>query len=221
MRKQKTSSNVILFLCVTRIGIEQRHDIMFITNDYKCHYKKIWFQQHIRNVNYKKARKINEIFTPYLINENTNIVLQDSVDRLAPLNIYFNILQPYTRHSLVHVSFIKMITRINYKYRLLTSQLKKYNGTKVKINKITQSRFINRIWDYVRDRNLCPWISKTIERDILMEGKKELMYQKRIRIALFYAFIKKSMVIKVQNSIKKRKQRELLEQQKLTNNENV
>ena len=30
-----------------------------------------------------------------------------------------------------------------------------------------------------------------------MEGKKELMYQKRIRIALFYAFIKKSMVIKV------------------------
>jgi len=70
IRKHKPT---ILFMTVTRFGKGQRHDIAFITDEYKFYFFSLRFAQHMHHISYVHHDKIREIFKHFTLNENTDM----------------------------------------------------------------------------------------------------------------------------------------------------
>lgn len=69
--------------------------------------------------------------------------------------------------------------------------------------------FLTRAWNFIIEDGICPWMSKQVESQLMLQSKCEQKHQMRSRMYMYYMFIRK----RNENVKRKRKLRKLAELQ--------
>lgn len=191
-------------MSVTRFGFSQRHDIAFITDEFKFYFFSLRFAQHIYYISYVHLDKIREILAKFEISAKTEIIFQDTIDHKCPLYLYFMILHPCVKFNLDTVPLSRMMTAI---YKKHTTYSKRLAQKKTYINVKNVNMFLARAWGFIVEDDICPWMSKQIDGQLKLCSADEAKHQIRARMCIYYMFIRKQN----ENIKSKRNQRKLSE----------
>ncbi len=179
-------------MTITRFGFSQRHDIAFITDDFKFYYFTLRFAQHMHHISYVHHDKIREVFKRFNIIDKTDILVQDTVDSFCPLYLYFRIILPYVKFSITTVSLAKIIKRIYYKHKRFSKQVANKTA-EVTVKNVNM--FLYRAWNFLVETEECPWITKNIDNQLKLYSEDEAKHQQRARVCLYYMFVKKQYMM--------------------------
>lgn len=184
----------IKFMIITRFGNNsQRHDITFLTNDTKFYYTSLRFKQYMHHISYIHHNKIRAVFKNFDINENTEIIVQDTIDTFCPLMIYFDIIRPHIKFQQTRVPLVQMVKRIYYRHLNISKRV--HNGT-AKITEKNVTIYLNNAWDKLVDLDVCPWITKSVNDKFKLLSDKEVRHQIRARICLYYMIVRRYLMNK-------------------------
>lgn len=180
---------IIKFMVITRFGNNsQRHDIAFITTDTKYYSASLKFMQHMHHISYVHHDKIRAVIKNFEINENTEIIVQDTIDIFCPLMIYLDIIRPHVKFRQTRVPLVQMVKRIYHKHVSLSKRIT--DGT-AKITVKTVNAYLNKAWEKLIDMDVCPWISKTVNDNFKLVSATEARHQMRSRVCLYYMIIRR------------------------------
>lgn len=93
------------------------------------------------------ASRIRRLFEPYLIDRNSDIMVNCLLDEDHPLYQYFMILRQHISFKLSSVDLNKIVNRIHYYYKRKTADKSKFNA----------------VWKRVIESKQCPWITQEID----------------------------------------------------------
>lgn len=196
-QRHKNKKQLIVFMSVTYNGYGQRHDIAFITDEFKFYFYTIKFSEKLYYISYINLRKIRRIFSAFDITEKTEITFQDTVKHQSPLFLYFKILHQYVKFNFVSASLEFMLRAIFRKHKGFSKRYTKSRKTdkKFSINKTNLHCYTKIAWDKLVASDTCPWISKTINDQLNLITAREAKHQKHARLFIYYMFIKKQNII--------------------------
>lgn len=135
-------------------------------------------------------RRLQALFAKYLIDQNTDVMVNDNLDELHPAHMYLTILCPHVQFKLRVVHTRQLTKRICYYYH----------------TKYTKRVGIDDIWSKLLDNEQCPWITKQI--DYVLQKKSPIVQwnMKVLRVGMFYMVIKNHLSNLVHMSMSKNKQ---------------
>ena len=120
------------------------------------------------------ARRIRSLFEPYVIDANSDIVVNRGLDETHPLYQYFMLLKQHIGFKLMAVEKLKMVNRIYYYFE----------------KKITKKPYFKTIWELTVEKKVCPWITQELEYKIQNKGPTDAYRIRMLRLGLFYTIVK-------------------------------
>ena len=161
----------------------------------------------MKHISWMHHEKIYDIFKHFKITKQTDIYVQDTVDWYNPLMLYFEILKPFVGFNMLVAPLIKAVKRIYYRHPSFSKSLAKKKSV---VNPTNVDMYLYRAWNKIVELDNCPWISKAIETQLLLQTKDEMHHQQRARVCLYYMFVKRGLMLKLQRHLaKKQKMKEL------------
>lgn len=153
----------------------------------------------MHHISYIHHNKIWNVFKKFEINQNTEIVVQDTVDSFCPIMIYFNILKPHIKFWMNVISLSKMIRRICYKHPCIS---KRVANKTTKIDDKNVTKYMGRVWNKLLELNACPWITTSTDDKFKLYSPDESKHHIRSRICLYYMVIRRYYMNLCNKSVK-------------------
>ena len=160
-------------------------NIAFITDNFKYYEFKVGFKRNTHHITDEIRKRFHIMFSQFIINEKTSIVILDTVDFYSPLSIYFNIVKLYSNAYLTRLGLHSILTRIYNNYKILKKRKKGFKIQKHNICSYTQTA-----WNYILKVKICPWITNTVQQQISLMSNRYQIIQRRLRMVLFYIYFK-------------------------------
>lgn len=133
------------------------------------------------------AKRIRSLFEPYLINSQTDIMVNELLNEDHPLYQYFMILHQHINFKFSSVDIDRIVSRIYYFFKRKSANKSKFN----------------KVWKMVIDSKLCPWITTQIDYALQNKGSTTAKHIKIIRLTLFYMIVKTHLYKYTKKSIQK------------------
>lgn len=186
---KKLRKPVILFLVIVHYTTSRQHDLAFITEDFKIYTFRLGFQFRTRHITERIRFKFSKIFSQFTISDKTNIVLLNNITPYSPIRIYLKIVQQYTKCKMVDVTMEQAISRI-YSYCKFRYQKSKKTNKYQDVTKENISSRCYSAWYHLIESGTCPWITGVVEQQLTLLTKDKAMCQRRVRLVLYYAYIR-------------------------------
>lgn len=184
--RKKLYRPTILFMVLLNSNASNHvTNIAFVTDNFKYYEFNVGFRRTTHHITDEIRKRFHIMFSQFIINEKTSIVILDTVDFYSPLSIYFNIVKLYSNAYLTRIGLHSVLTRIYSNYRIFK---RKKTGFKIEKNNINS--YTRMAWDHILKEKICPWITNTIQRQLSLMTPKQQRLQRRIRIVLFYIYFK-------------------------------
>lgn len=165
------------------------YDIAIVTDDMRyIEYEVVQKHQHLTKY---VAKRLMDLMASYTIDSKSTILLQDTVDHLSPLHLYFKILHQHINFKFDTVSLDRAARRVS------VSVLSKKDSE-------VDRKYFNKLWNRIIRNKSCPWITQNIDNKL-----QNLSYNvaKRKRTLRFFAYymVKRRRLMEVHNrSIQKK-----------------
>lgn len=137
------------------------------------------------------SRRIRSLFADYIIDKNSDIMVNDRLTEHHPLYQYFMILHQHIQFKLGALTLDRIVGRISYYY----------------MKKTYSKRFFKRVWKLIIERGQCPWITESVNYILQNKGVSMAYRIKTIRMAMFYIVVKNHLYTYVKKSINRRKEK--------------
>lgn len=137
------------------------------------------------------AKRIRSLFNTYLIDSQSDIMVNVDLTENHPLYQYFMFLHQHIGFKLSSLTLDKMVSRIHYFYT----------------HKGGSKRFFSKVWNIIIKHEQCPWITQEVDYILKNKGSTTAYRIKTIRMAMFYIIIKNHLYSSVKKSINKKRKK--------------
>ena len=175
------------------------YDIAVVTDDMRyIEYEVVQKQKHLTKY---VAKRLIDLMASYTIDDKTTVLMQDTVEHLSPLHLYFKILHQHINFKFETVDLDRATRRVSV--QLLRA--KKYS----EVNK----KYFNKLWSKLIKNKSCPWITQCIDNKLQNLSKSNAKRKRMLRFFAYY-MVKRRKLMEIHNRcIQNKQHREAIVQQ--------